>query len=206
MSFIEVDGNRGLHWTAAGTDGRASIAVWGTKLPDMLQGSTVATAELVVVVEESINWDRLINVSVGNTAGSHFGLAVPPGASALSFHPYPWVSENAGEWSLALPELGRVVVHLVVDTDLPNEADRAQLFVDGAAATPAATPSTTYVPLQAGATVDLGANTFFDIGNKQAHSRSIRGTIFYAALYAAALTTTEIGTNVTVLQGSDDHP
>ncbi len=206
LSFIEIAGNRGLQWTEASAEGRATVAVAGTKLLDTIHDSTMATAELVVAVENSVYFDRFLSVHLSNQPGDHFGLALPFGATSISFHPYAWTGDNAGEWTVALTTLGRVVIHVVIDTTLSAEADRTRLFVDGSAAAATTAPSTTFVPLQAGATIDLGTNTIFTVGNKPGTSRSIQGTIFYVALYAAALTGAEIDNNGKVLIANDDHP
>jgi hypothetical protein len=206
MSFIEIAGNRGLHWTAGGSGGRATIALTGTKLLDTIHDSTTATAELVIAVDDSVYFDRFISVTSDNETGGHFDLALPPGAGLVSFHPYGGWSGNAGQWTVGLTTLSRIVVHVVVDTTQSTEGDRTRLFVDTVAAPATSQPSTSFAALAQGATIDLGSNTTLTVGNKSFADRSIEGTIFYVALYAAAFTEAEIAGNSKVLLASDDHP
>ncbi|MBW2455453.1 MAG: hypothetical protein JRI68_13115 [Deltaproteobacteria bacterium] len=206
LSYVEVDGNRGLRWTTAGSAGRATVPIGSTKVHDRLDDSTQVTVELVVDVEDSVYFDRLMHVGEANQVGGELALALPSGANTLSLHPYGNAADNAGEWTVGLATAGRVVVHLVMDTNLATQADRTRLFVDGVAA-PLTTPATTtYVPFQAGDNLDLDLSSTFTVGNKPIQNRSMKGTIFYLALYAVALTTTEIEGNVKLLQVSDDHP
>jgi hypothetical protein len=87
--------------------------------------------------------------------------------------------------------LGRVVLHGVID------APQITLYVDGV-------PANGVVPTVA--PVDLGASTHIMVGNTREYTHTLRGRIFYAALYNDAFSAEQVTHNAQLLQASDDTP
>ena len=200
LSFTSASSNRGLVWTAAGSQGDGRVSIGGTKFHNSLHGSTAATIEAVV------------DVSAVGTAGNWHITTVGPGGNAgdLSLHltgatsvRLSWRSAtNIGTWNVPITTVGRVVLHAVLDTTEPTATMRTRLYVDGQTA-----GASSGTPPTLNDTVDLSASTAFVLGNGVGSTTlSIGGTIFYVAYYSSALSAQEVATNTALLLSSDDSP
>jgi hypothetical protein len=197
LAFATDGENRGLEWAAAGLDGRASVAVDGTKLV-ALHGSQTGTIEVVLDLDASTSSNSRISHIGFDEESGRFSLT-SPSASRLRFF---WRNSTlAGDWPAPLAMLGRAVVHLVLDTSLPDPEDRARLYVN---ASPAARIGGT--PPALDQVVDLDTGCHFVLGNREIGLRSFRGRLYYAAMYTAALTPDEVLHNTAVLITDDDGP
>jgi len=194
-----VSGNRGLMWTTAGSDGGPYKDVTGTKLQTMVSDSNVVTMELVADIRSTAFGSQLL----------HIGEVVAPGSvyTSLSFRTYDsstlsfaWKNNEIGFWSAQLMTLGRSVFHLVVNTDEVSSNDRVRVYIDGERL------DGTVSPMMEGSSATVFSDDFLVIGNRDDGDHSIEGIIYYAAIYAEALTDAQILNNVTVLQASDDAP
>jgi len=194
-SYCESDGHRGLCWLVQGSAARASAAVDGTKISSALNGSTGGTIELVVDMTGA-NYDRLSHVATN--AGGDFSLGLSPHYRlGFAWHGGEWPVD----WTVALESLGRVVLHLVLDTTQGVPADRVKLYVDGTALTPALT-----TPPAQNDTIALQTNGLYVLGNYFSGAGSIQGAIDYAAMYSLPLTDTEVANNASMLAIDDDSP
>ena len=109
-----------------------------------------------------------------------------------------WMVTATTVFSPALPA-GRNVVHVLVDTTLPDN-QRVMGFVNGLALNGLGEPN-------AGSTLNLGLNNIdLTVGNDANSAESIQGTLFYAAIYDRRLTPAEITAHVAVLSADDDTP
>jgi hypothetical protein len=207
LSFVEQAGNRGLRWNDSGDDGRAMVQVQGTKLESSLQGATAATVESVVAISDNTShWGRILHIGLGGDFG-HFSLHTSNiGASAVFWWKSPDTTFSGGEWPISFGSLGRIVIHLVLDTSLPSGEDRVRLYVDGVRTT-AGNPSG-YPILQPSQneTINLGNGSWFVLGNIDGGTQSFDGVLFYAATYDVALTDNELAHNTAVLLADDDTP
>ncbi|HTN83225.1 MAG TPA: LamG-like jellyroll fold domain-containing protein [Sorangium sp.] len=207
MSFA-ADGaaHSGLSWTAAGADGRASAAIDGTKIQSALQGAVAGTIEAVLRIAEVVeNGSRIVHIGTGSEAGRFTLRSETPGQIVL------WWNGDycGGAWDAELPE--RAVVHGVFDSTVQEPAeDRVRLYINGV---PARRISAVggYCGMHAsvpplGTTLDLPDGRHLVLGNRELGERSFSGALYYAALYAKALTPAEIERNAAALLASDDRP
>ena len=189
MSWTEIDGLRALDFSTAGVQGDAfaNIAPTSNKIW-LLHGLTQATVEAVVdVAEVGLTGSAIVYIGADLTGSGHFGLFIPdPAHVNVVLGP-----AGGGTFDVPITTLGRVVLHGVLD------GSSLTLYVDGAPATPV---STTPVA------VDLGATTHFMLGNTREYANTMRGRIYYAALYTEALSADEVTHNAQLLTVSDDTP
>ncbi|MCA9620068.1 MAG: hypothetical protein KC731_13675, partial [Myxococcales bacterium] len=196
MGFVEVNGHRGLRWSIADQSGKASAVVGGTKILG-IDGATAATIEAVVAVEGGLPGTVCERIAhIGTNSNGSLTLCSEDG-QRLDLRVN---TMNGPFWSVGLPSLGRVVVHVVLDSSEALAPDRAKLYLDGALV-----PASGGTPIPPGLTVAL---TFgeYAIGNRVDSAASQQGTIFYLAHYLTALTEQEVVNNAQVLAVSDDHP
>ena len=205
MFYTSVDGQRGLQSLEVGSEGRASVALQGTKLRTALQGSTTGTIELVVEV---------FNVHMSNSRLLHIGTSDESGRFTLSAGTndelnFYWQdydaslddSELAGHWPLPLAGSGRCVLHLVLDTDEPTPLDRVRLYRDGVLfnGNDGVLPSL-------GQQVSFADDHHFVLFNREIGARTFEGALYYAAVYSGALSAADVANNAALLLMNDDPP
>jgi hypothetical protein len=192
LAYTQVATGRGLGWATSTDTGRASIAVAGTKLAALAGGRTW-TYELVVDVRAPSSESRII--SINDDVNGYGSAALLTGnLTDLRLDAGPQFAAWSGNVDLSR---GRTILHVVVDT--AAAADRATLHVDGALI---ARSTGDFAP---DAMLAFGANDYFTLGNVEGSPRSFTGAIYYAAVYGAALSESEIANNVAVLLGGDDR-
>jgi hypothetical protein len=196
MSFVEVEGHRGLRYESPGGDGRAYTLVDATKIQEALAGSTKITFELVIHIEgATLDHSRLIHLGAMT---DHGNLSLQIDAlSNLHLH----FETDLITWIVPYTLYGRSVLHVVVDSADADPVARARCYLN---ASPCALVTGTPATENAAITVDAGK--FFEVGNREAVQRSIRGVIFYAAVYAAALSEAQVLHNTALLHANDDTP
>jgi len=197
LTFDEVDGNRGLRWTSVASDPGARASATGSKLQLALDGKTAASIEIVADVQDAYD-ARFVYVGANSELGWFSLIANKPGNVTF----YWRGSTAAGRFPLTWPAVGRVVVHLVLDTEQEAPDDRVRLYVDGARL--ALSPNDSQIVLPAlGESIDIPDGKNFVVGNRDC-CRSPLGVIYYAAIYAAALTTAEVKRHAQLLGENDD--
>lgn len=204
--YAEQRGHRGLRWPMAGLHGRATLPVADTKVQTALQNRTAATLELVVDIDAvTLLGSRLVHVGRSFEMG-HFTLR----SSALDRLEFYWKGNNlAGVWPVDWAGLGRAVVHVVLDTGQPEPIHRVRLYVDGAAVADGMDISLVHPNQNEAVAIPTDPNIplYFALGNRGADGdRSFQGTLYYAAIYATALSETQLQQNAEILAGSDDAP
>lgn len=204
--YAEHRGHRGLRWPMAGLHGRATLPVAGTKVQTGLQNRTAATLELVVEVDAvTVFGSRLLHVGRSLEQG-HFTLRSTD-IDRLEFH---WKGLTlAGVWPVDWAGLGRVVVHVVLDTGQPDPIHRVRLYIDGAAVADGTDIGLLHPNQNEAIAIPTDPNIplYFALGNRGADGdRSFQGTLYYAAIYASALSETQLQQNADILAGTDDAP
>jgi hypothetical protein len=199
LSFTTVDGHRGLRWTGEGQAGMASSPIDGTKIQLEMGGSTSGTIELVAQVESVTGMSRLSHIGI-----AHDDVFSPASASTDSFRFY--LNEPDHTKPVEFPishyyDLGRIVMHLVLDTSLLAATSRVKLYINGGPISINSDEANLPDPNEM---IQLLNDHHYVLGNAQGGDRSFRGTLFYAAMYSAALTHTEVATNAALLQIDDD--
>jgi hypothetical protein len=193
LRWTEENGQRGLRWLAAGGNGGPIRAVADSKFT-MLHGRTSVTIEIVAAIDGvTSNDSRLFHVGTGSDPGD---LTVRSGA--IDSVELVVNGSDVADWNLNLPLLGRAVLHLVYDSSVPVEEDRARLYIDGMYVVPSSSS-----PPEMNEPIELSKVPYVSLGNRDA-DRSIQGAIFYAALYARTLADDEIMHNATLLFADDD--
>ena len=198
MNYSQVKpGQTGITWDSAGLDGRPTAPVDGTKLIARLQTSKVATTELVLeILDITTSNSRLFYTGVGSNTGrltvstyntGFLTLHVNDSQSAASFVDYT--------------NMGRMVLHTVLDTTQVAPEDRARIYVNGGLL-----PSFDTTVPALDEVLNLMTGRDIAIGNREIGGRSIEGTIFYFALYDEALTAGQIEQNALLLLETDDSP
>jgi hypothetical protein len=194
-------GRRGLQWTMAGGEARASTEIMGTKVQTGLDQKTTATIELVMDLRTTVEWTRVIYIGHLESGKPFEDLSLPfDNAGYMNLY---MADIDAGRWLFDFAHAGRVVVHLVVNTAEPAPDARRKLYVNG-----------DYVPSDRGDMVapslnqliDLASSTHLSIGTRYLGSTSPNGMVYYAAIYTDALSDDEIQTNTALLLVDDDHP
>ncbi len=195
LAFTEVGGNRGLHWSTAGSLARASVLVTDTKIQSALTDAGAVTIEVVVDVDSVVNTARISHIGQ-DTDDGHFTLAWD-GTDAQYWQNGAY---NTGRWNVSLNMMGRVVVHLVMDILQEEMTQRTRLYVDGSLVTPNDAPMFpgTNTPLLS------PSGKHYVLGNWEAGGRSFQGTLYYAAMYGSALSQSEISQNAAELLVNDD--
>ncbi len=195
LGFDEVAGNRGLRWQQAGEDCGPSISVSGTKVRDALNSTTAATIEIVARVEEAHSLGSpLFYVGVGSASG-YLALHARS-AFELELTASQLVKAN---WN-ALVLSNRTILHLVIDTNQSSADDRVRLYADGSLVPTSSSPSSPFS--QGEMLTTAGSLAFGDRPGTTA--QSLKGTVFYLAIYAGALNAEEVAHNATLLTASDD--
>jgi hypothetical protein len=200
LSFVEIDAShRGLEWTAAGGDGRAWInPLASTKIQTRINGVQRVTIELVVEVKGA-TLDAHIAGITSNGCGTYCDnlMLFTNGDDDLRLHV---MDVPVAGWAPTWTSLGRVVLHVVMDSTLGASSERARLYIDGALQPPAgAIP-----PLAMGAAVDVPSDGYFSLGNRDPADQSFAGSMHYAALYDVAMSQARIATHAARLTASDD--
>ncbi|WP_437565958.1 LamG-like jellyroll fold domain-containing protein [Sorangium sp. So ce542] len=207
MSFA-ADGaaHRGLSWTAAGADGRASALIDGTKIQSALQGTVAGTIEAVLRVAEVVEGgSRIVHIGMDAEGGRFTLRSETPGQIVL------WWNGDfcGGAWDAELPE--RAVMHGVFDSTVQEPAaDRVRLYINGAPARRRNSVGgycgmhVSVPPL--GTTLDFPDGRHLVLGNRELGGRTFSGALYYAALYARALTAAEIERHAAALLHGDDRP
>lgn len=196
----DAEGHRGLTWAAAGSAAVAVGAITGTKVQLRLNGNQAFTIELVARIESIVNFARLLFIGRSEPNQN------PTDALVLRFDGMgrlqAYVDDTSiGLWAYDYVNAGRSVLHLVVDTAQPIPEIRRRLYVNGALA-----PSFDATAPAQLSNVNLSMATTLSLGNRTAGTHSFGGTLYYAALYDAALTEEEISANAAQLLLEDDLP
>jgi hypothetical protein len=198
LAYTTDSGHRGLAWTnPMADDGRADIAVAGTKIAQQLAGRTQWTIEAVYDVEAigpGID-ARIVTISTGSTG---YGTAT----LLTSDRSHVTVEINGVGTAWPVDETqGRIVVHAVVNTNASSAGQRVQVYVAGAPMINGGG-----MPPNQGAGLGLAATDHLTVGNINTGGRSFKGKLYYAAFYNVALSQAEVVDNAAALAADDDHP
>lgn len=196
--FEDASGHRGLHWTASGTTSRASAVITNTKIQSTLGELTAVTMEVVADLEAVVSWTRFVFIGHLDGTSGIDDLSFLFEASRTRFY---LADAESGRWNFDPALTGRVVMHLVLATNEPTPEDRAKLYVNGQRV-----PGDGGSRPGSGQPINVSASEYLSLGTRPGGNFSPQGTIYYAAIYTAALSELEIQTNASLLLLDDDHP
>lgn len=194
-AWANIGAGDGLNYAA--TASAVTAALTGTKVQTAISGSLVATVELVVDSTLSASsYDEYFSLH-DNSGNVIVDVTINQVQGGLIFG----VANAAGVIKYAVPLSGVYVLHVVVDTSQATAANRILVYVNG---TPV-TPSIIFQVPQNTA-IDTGvnwANTVQSLGGFLG-AQFPNGLIYYAALYATALTSGQVATNAAALASNND--
>lgn len=204
MSYSEPSANhRCLESTDAAGDHVSRFDIDGGDRYDDLGTITGITIEIVVDVDVGNSNNGRIAV-INDTFGSNPEIGLT--ANASSFLAW-WKGTQIRSWSLA-GSTGKHLWTLVYDTTEAIAADRLKIYKDGSDFT-SSTSADNNIASSDTLGLDYNYDEFFIFNRDAGYTylqRSIDGRIFYVAVYATVLTTSQISNNDTVLDASDDQP
>jgi hypothetical protein len=202
--FVTNDEHGGMRWTTAGGAGRVSQPVGSTAEQTKLSniaGSTTMTIEVVVRIDAAWALSRIVTLE--RTAGGiNLAFGARQTAGGLRYEIY----RQGATWAEWPASASRAVVHVIMDTELTS-SDRVRAFIDGVAVAP-----TLLNPPSSGHTFGLNGDTALSLGNRfpfdggASEDRAIGGTLYYAAVYAGALSDEQVAHNAAILLANDDTP
>ncbi len=194
-NYTNIASGRGLYFNGPSIiDGGYLPSIDGTKLFTAMDGATEATFEMVADVDGCQgNYSRMIWADSGSSGG-RFAVGAANGSCNVRFS----LNSTYDDASYNMSGAGRHVYHIVFDSSEPAAADRVKLYVDGV-----------YEESFAGnitlnETITGLAGQEFWVGNRAGTARAIDGTIYYVAIYDAALSESDIGSNAAILINNDD--
>jgi hypothetical protein len=201
LSYVDIDGNRGLYWDAPGEPGGPAHALAeNNKVRARIDGQTAATIEFVADVHDAGDDSRIVSIEHG---GSDIKLGViAHGSDTLELR---WRNNRkAASWEIDLPSLERAVFHVVFDSEADFD-DRVRLYVDGELQA-ASEPSGDW-PNDA-EDITFHNDSQLTLGNRISSQgdRSFEGVLYYAALYATAFEQSRVLEHAAVLEKDDDTP
>jgi len=209
MAWIEPSaGKRGLETTTRDAGGYARHQINNTSdlIRDNMHGAKQLTIECVIRADTqpTITNSRVFGISRRNGGAGVFHLMVQGTQSGdgrvyqLSWNDADFLVTWDGS-SLTT----RHVVTVVIDTDQATQADRARIWIDGTEVT----SGNKTVGLTSGSTLSIPTDSDLIAMNRDSSgtfARSPDGAWHYGAIYAGALSSTDVVANQTLLASDDD--
>lgn len=199
LSWSNVPTGSGLTSTADTGTQRVGVAMndSGDALRTALTGTQKATIEVVLdYTSGSTSAGRVL--AINNRTGSSPQLGLTISGTTLT----PYVNQTSQYTTANLSAAGRTVIHYVLDATLAEGGSgRSKLYVNGVLS------SFSDAGTSQGQTLSLPSALDFWLFNRQSsgsYERSITGTLYYAAIYADALTPAQVAANYDALVVTDD--
>jgi hypothetical protein len=198
MSYIQdAEGHRGLDFSTAGMDDLAFAEIDESKFIVGLHRGTSATYEVVADIREiHSGQSRLSHI------GSETGHALSLQSRALSYIGFEVNTGGETQAPALLDAAGRAVYHAVFDSTEVEPMDRVKFYLNASRLPTLSVAS----GLAQGEEIDLSGGKYYAIGNREIGGRTMRGTIFYSAVYASALSAEQVAQNTSWLLVDDDTP
>ena len=192
--YVDEEGHRGLRWAQQGDPARADAPASTTKIGDLLQGGTALTVEIVARAAESTTPTDALVLAIGNLTITHRpyqkDIRIFDCIGCLD------LLSPAATGKLSLLSAQRVAIHITVDLNRTGP-EWLKVHQNGL-------PVTTAQFQPSSSTIMIPADGSYIIGNGHQNNGSFNGVIYYAAMYANALTEDEIQHNAQRLLLDDD--
>jgi hypothetical protein len=203
MAYTEVSGDRGLDCSATTGAQRARRSINNTSdaLRDALAGAQKATIEIVFAPDAfAAGGARIFGVNGRSGQNGEFVLK----ATSLTEYDFAFNDANlVTKFNPGISAATRTVLHIVVDSTDGTTANRVRYSVNGGTLTAVNDIISLNETLALGSDLDLIA---FNRESTGSFDRSMDGVLYYAALYAHALTQQECTDNYDILVLDDDTP
>jgi len=192
--YTSLPTGRGLFWKTPDSAGVAKTPIDNSKIIVALEGKQQLTIELVAQVNSATSYNRLWEIaSATNIRAGVYTLSTPSRFAARVN------GADVAAWNTDFASLGRVILHVVIDSTAPTPSDRVRLYLNGALQS-----ASGGTPPAQNENIALGPSKWISLGNNEGETRALSGALYYAALYAGAMSEAEITSNVAVLQVWDD--
>lgn len=201
LAWTEVGGNRGLESLSTTGAQRARRAIDNASdvLRDALAGSQKSTFEIVLTVS-AFNTNNSRFCVINNRVGGNpiFGLAGPNETAVSGF----W---GASSVTTGFPFDEKVVVHVVVDTTIPDPpgSGRLKMYHNGVLVASGDSGTSQYDTLSLPSDIDL---ICFNRENSGGWDRSAECVIGYVAIYDDAFDSARVLEHYAALSAGDDAP
>ncbi len=197
-AWKSIGAGKGLGWATSGNTGAVSGALNGTKVETALAGATKATWELVI--DPGSDAANEVLAYFGGTGAYPIMFGIQRIATGEII-----VNINGGQAGYYTISSGVSVITVVVDTDQATPADRVVLYQDGS---PIA-PFLTSYPAQHQAIDALQTDYSQNVIALGCYSDptiqpATGSSVYYAALYASALSSGTVAANATALAANND--
>ncbi len=207
---MDGNDNRGIFFASefnqnvddANSDTRASVQTTA-ELHNAFHKKTEGTLELVVDIEEFSGMGRLLYLGHANDSD----LALHADEQDITVLTFTMRHNQTMSWNLNVAGAGRVLLHVVIDTTQDLDANRVQLYLNGALQV--GIPGVGSKKIDKDTEIRFHgqpADHHFALGNREVGGRPVNGAFYYMALYASALTAAQVGNNAAVLLINDDAP
>lgn len=192
--YFSDGSGKGLRWITKIDAGGPHTLITGTKIKTQLDGNTKASMCCVMDMDTvSGSGPRFFTIGE-TTANGAFGImAFESGLLSIS------INDNIAKFTLGVTS-GKLVIHVVFDSDQVNQGDRIKVFVGGNQINFAS-------GIQPGLSdtldfSDAGLEMF--IGNRDGDARSPDGDIKYCSIFDVALSESQITMEASALDANDD--
>lgn len=195
LETLSPSSGRGVRFNVVGGPDRICAPIAGSTVA-AIEGMNQATLEIVADIRVGHEFrSRLAGIGIGGQWGFSLGYSSADTTIVYSMNNTQTVF---GAWTVDADARDRAVYTVVYDSNETAEAERVRLYINGLLATPAPSQN-----IDSGMVLTVGAGIFC-IGNSPEATRAPDGDIFYAALYSAALTGSEVARNSARLLEFDD--
>jgi hypothetical protein len=198
-----------LLWTLLGDfnhDGVVRRSIVGTKYDAALDAATAATFVVVASWLDPPYVQRIAGFQ--NARGRRVAMFQTGSNGWPSMQFLPTMGSTIDvRWSLDFTDDVRRVFHIVWDTNHPDENKRIRFYVNGVDQGPGTYNSGS--PPGPGLGLDFGLNNLeLQMMNqtRRRRTRAMAGTVFYYAVYSAALGDAEVAADAALLTADDDGP
>lgn len=202
MAYTTVGTNSGLDSTALTGTQRASrsLVSIGDEVRAKLNGQQRVTLEVVLRLDIRGTTHQSRVFGLIDEILNDVGRCMLKAAQGSDNYVLSWNNVNVKQWVLDVGT--REVWHIVVDTTQTTEANRVSVYKNGVSYV-----STTTAALPLNSTLVLDdQHTLIALNRPTPFGTSLNGVLFYAAIYAAAFTATNVADNYAILTVDDDAP
>jgi len=191
-------GTNKVGYDFAGTGTGITGSLSGTKVNTALSGGTKITLELVFDSAASTStYDEFLKITDGSSTGL-IGATVNHSQGGLIFSAAEGAFPNDCLLKYAIPTSGVIVLHIVIDSTQASAGNRVLVYVAGSSVSPTIIDT-------------LGLNAALDAAFNWSTSTLVFGEagasprkLYYAAIYASALTSGQVAANATALAANND--
>ncbi|UCC81740.1 MAG: DUF2341 domain-containing protein [Gemmatimonadota bacterium] len=204
VEWTVVNDHRGLNGASDPHSGIAYGTASGTKYTTNLDGALEAAFVAVAEWAPAAGSQRIAGFV--RSGGARVAELVPASVGGLSIRIMTQAQSITARWPSVASDSTRRVFHIVYDADHPVDSLRIRLYVNGSLMPAPTLDSGTWPDPTDGLDFSAADILLTAVNNTPGDATNpLNGTVFYYAVYAGALTDSEISTNATALLADDDN-